>query len=297
MRILATGATGFIGTRLIARLMGDGHRILAVTRREGSIGGGASVEEACCVGGWPGVAAKIAEFQPEVVIHLAALLTSKEDFDDIDGLIDSNIAFGTKLLRSLRGSGARRFVYSRSSAEFLHGDGVEESATLYAATKTAFRGILGYYAGKYGLEVADLVLYSIYGGRDSQKKAIDHIGDSFRSAAPSRMSGGEQALDFIHVDDVVEAIVAAVLAPGAPGAAPYHVGTGRGSSLREVAAIFARILGKDPRIEWGALPYRERETFHSVAPLRRFAEYTGWKPRISLEEGIAMYIRETGLDA
>ena len=102
------------------------------------------------------------------------------------------------------------------------------------------------------------------------------------------MSGGEQILDFIHVDDVVSCIKYIVSNSQRFIEEPtseYHLGSGKGTSLRELAQMLEKKYKRNCHIAWGALPYRERDVMYAVAPIGELLNM-GWRPIKRLEDSI-----------
>lgn len=289
MKILITGATGFVGRNLIKSLIVKNKKdnILIITR---------DIQKATQILPYKDIQIvnikdkdKIQAFNPEIIIHLAAKLTSANNSDIIEEIIDSNIKNGVKLLDALKGcKNLKLFINFGTFAEYRKGPDKINNAYLYSASKTAFRSFLEYYSDLCGYKYVNVIPYTIYGGKDSQKKVIDYIKDSIGSEIPIKMSGGEQVLDFIHVNDVVRFILYLMkfykkrnnyltLENGET----YFLGSGNGISLRELAKKIELKTGKTCNIAWGALPYRERDIMYAVAPIHKILNI-GWKPQHSL---------------
>lgn len=289
MNILVTGATGFVGRHLIPLLLQEGHQLICIVRDR---------EKASCLFGEDGIFYVLSEqlenisvYKPECVIHLAAYLSSRDDEEVIYKLLESNIIFGTRLLSALKGSGhkIKLFINFGTCAEYRFGAMEVNNAYLYSATKTAFKQLLDYYAGASGYKYINIIPYTIYGGNDdSQKKIIDFIKDSFDAIDAIQMSEGKQVLDFIHVDDVVS-FVCFVLNNISlfinQSSTDYHLGTGIGTSIRDLVYIVENKYQKKCNIHWGALPYRSRDVMYAVAPIGRLIDM-GWYPKIKLEDGL-----------
>jgi CDP-paratose synthetase len=127
------------------------------------------------------------------------------------------------------------------------------------------------------------------------KRLFDYMAESLDAPEPVDMTKGEQVLDFIHVDDVAGFFAYTVahadefLALKENGA-EFHLGTGKGTSIREVAALMEEISGKKCNIHWGGRAYRERDIMHAVAPVEKNA--CGWKAEISLKDGIKRMLKK-----
>ena len=235
---------------------------------------------------------RLVDFNPEVTIHLATLTTACNDTDIIRPMIAANIEFGVLLLDALtRCSAMKLFVNTGSFAEYRLGPGSFDSAYLYTASKTAFRSFVDYYSKMAGFRYITAVPYSVYGGKRTVKRIMDYIIESMYSEEPVDMTAGEQVLDFIHVDDVagfytyIVGHVAEFCCLEKNGE-EFHLGTGRGTSIREVAALVEDIFGRKCNINWGGRPYRDRDTMYAVAPIAKNLLLIGWKTTITLRGGI-----------
>jgi CDP-paratose synthetase len=298
MKILITGGTGFIGQNLIPRLMEEckTDEIMLLCRDVQS-----AIDKLSLQGvrnfrveqaeDWD----KVIEFNPELVIHLAAYITSANDLNSMDKLIDTNIIYSAHLLHALsQCTGMKLFLNTGSFAEYRRGPRQIDNAYLYSVTKSAFRSFLDYYAKLKGFKYITAVPYSVYGGKPTVKRIMDYMMDAMDAAAPVDMTPGQQVLDFIHVDDIAAFFLSVIhrfdeylaLEQGSE----FHLGTGRGYTLREVAKELERITGKPFNIHWGGRGYRERDTMYAVAPVSSNREDL-WKSRISLHEGISRFVQ------
>lgn len=230
-------------------------------------------------------------FNPDMVLHLATVTTAANNTEIIHPMIAANIEFGVMLLDALQKcDNFKLFVNTGSFAEYRFGPDHFDSAYLYTATKTAFRAFVAYYAGLgRGFKYITAVPYSVYGGTMTVKRLFDYMAESLDAPTPVDMTKGEQVLDFIHVDDVAGFFAYTVahadefLALKQNGA-EFHLGTGNGTSIREVAAMMEEISCKKCNINWGGRPYRERDIMHAVAPVEK--NQCGWKAEIDLKTGI-----------
>lgn len=293
MRVLITGATGFVGQNLLPMLIKECPDIEILTLNR-------HVEKAerlfpyeRCHHISMEARGGICDFAPEVVIHLAAMSTARNDDEVVDALLDSNIKFGVWLLQTLKACPSLRlFINTGSFAEYRCGAMELNDAYLYAATKTAFRSFLRYYADLCGYHYINVIPYTIYGGKMTIKRLVDYIWESQSSGQPVDMTEGEQILDFTYIDDLCSFYVFCLkhlerlcsLKQGED----YHIGTGQGNTPRDVARIIERITGRPCHINWGGRPYRDRDTMFAVAPVAKNIEQLGWRAKINLEDGLRM---------
>lgn len=291
MKIVITGATGFIGQNFIPMLVKAAPEVEILTINR-------TVEKAKTMFPQPQCKhisveemAQIVDFNPEIVYHLATLSTSRNDWDIIEPMMEANITFGVKLLHFVSQSPQLKlFVNIGTFAQYRLGTQQVSDAYLYSATKTAFRQFVEYYSKQYGFKYVQLVPYTIYGGKDTAKKLIDYIIESTTSEVPVDMTLGEQILDFTHVEDVAGLFIHIMqnlsLFENIRSGEEFHVGTGKGTSPRELAALVEKEFGRKCNINWGGRPYRPMDTMYSVAPIAKNLELLHWRAKISVEEGV-----------
>lgn len=299
MNVLVTGSTGFVGRHLVAQLILKKYKILELTR---SINAstrlyGNNTQKFLIDDNQEALTRAIEEFKPDVIIHLASFLTSLDDYNSLNKLVDSNISFFCRLLDASKNSNLKLFVNTGTFAEYYNGDTNFDPAYLYAATKTASRSFLDYYSKVYNFKQATVVPYTIYGGKDTQKKIIDIIYESTTSKTPIDLSPGEQVLDFIHIDDVTDFYI--VLIKNIELLSKkmnFQLGSGVGHTLKQVARIIEDNSKRKTNINWGGKNYRPSDVMYAVADLISINNFIDWYPNILLKDGIERYILPKSLD-
>lgn len=281
MKILVTGATGFVGRNLIP-VIKEGNEVSVIVRDKDKasqlFGSGIRIYGIDDIEVW--------DTRYDIVFHLAAYLSSAEDSRTLEALLEANIIFGTRLLNELKSNPPGLFVNFGTFSEYRLGPMEIHNAYLYSATKSAYKEILRFYSEKYDFPYINVIPYTIYGGVDSQKKVIDILKESTDSLEPLKMSEGRQVLDFIHVGDVVSFLVHIIQNFGYFSSCQlreFHLGTGIGTSLREVAEMIHTRTNKKCNVDWGALPYRKFDVMYAVAPQGPLID-SGWKSDIKLED-------------
>ena len=297
MKILITGATGFVGKTLIPYLqsqrMTDLCLLVRSTLKAAELFGNSESINLIDLNDtdWQ---RQIIEYAPEAVIHLAAYFTGRSDNDSITTLIDANISFTTYLLEALRQTTCKHFINIGTFTEFLNGAGEYLPNNLYSATKSAERPIIQYYQTQSTWNWINVVVYSPYGRKNDSKKVIDYLVEALDASEPVAFSPGEQVLDFIHVDDVVDFFYHLLLKLDnlKDNYYQFHLGTGVGHTVREVAHVIESVSGKTINAHWGGRDYAPSDVMYAVAPINKNVQMLNWKAKILLEEGLRILLMD-----
>lgn len=291
-RALVTGATGFVGSRLVWKLVADGwdvHVLLRPSSRPaalqpvlGSIRTHAF--DIAAPDATPLVQVMEAA-RPDVIFHLASYVASTHRPQDVHPMVEANVTFPALLVDAAAASGVRRFVNTGTSwTHFENRD--YEPVCLYAATKKAFEDILEYYVAATSLRAVNLELFDTFGPRDPRSKVINLLRDAARQDKLLDLSPGEQLIDLVYIDDVIEAylLAASRLAEGlVQGLESYAVASGKPLTIKELVRLYEQATGRRVPVRWGGRAYREREV---MTPWNRGRLLPGWTPRIEPAEGI-----------
>ena len=196
--------------------------------------------------------------------------------------MEANITLGTQILEAMGDTECCRFV--NVGTYWQHYDGGDYNPIcLYAATKQAFMDIATYYAKWRGISCISLKLTDVYGDNDPRPKIFTLIDTAVRTGETLKLTEGEQLVSFLHVEDAVTALCEAAQQTISSGSTHKFYGVGTALiSLKNAVALYLKIIGKQPPIEWGGIPYR---------PTQIMTPWLGellphWQPAISLEEGL-----------
>lgn len=304
MRLAVTGSTGFLGRHLVAAAVARGHEVRALVRPGRQAPPGATPVPGDL--GDAGALAGLVE-GAEVLLHLAALGVQSRD-RDWGRLVQVNVAQPLGLVDAAARAGVRRLVAAGTVLEYRgHGRLPDAPAPLpaicgedapadpldpYGATKSAGGALLRARAAEAGLPCWYLRLAALYGPEDDAQKLLPSAIAAARAGRPFDASGGEQVREWLHVEDAVEALLAAIAAPPAAGVEVVNVGTGQGVALREVTARVFELAGADPGLlRLGARPYRRGEVHRLVMSTERSrARWPGRPAPRRLEEGLAALV-------
>lgn len=285
---VVTGAAGFIGSHLTRRILSDGWDVSVIVLPSEADRWQDDREQPvvhCYDGTVDCLSRALADARGGTVFHLATYLLPDHRPEDIEPMIASNILFGTQLVEAMVANEVFRLVNTGSYAQ--HYENKDYSpATLYAATKQAFEAILRYYYEATPLKVITLKPFNVYGPGDPKARLFPLLRKAAQDQQPILMTPGDQLVDLIYIDDIVEAFILAAerFKKCEVGSyEEYMLSSGARLKLSEIVELYARVSGTDLPIIWGGRPYREREI---MVPWDRGAPLPGWTPKVSLEEGI-----------
>ena len=239
MKVLITGASGFVGRRLLEIVSTDWEIVcLGRSRLDGD-----NVQWVeCDLSDKESVKMAARELEDkayDAVVHLAAFVPKKPDEDTLEkgkeGNIDATINlltyFGEKTNKIIIGSTAEVYDKSKISGMITE-DNVVSGSSYYGSTKIASEMISQSYAKKNSKELTILRFSVMYGGYDPISRAIPNFIRAAKSGDDLTIYGPSVLRDYIHIDDVVRSIICAV---NADGADVVNIGTGRGVSIKEIA--------------------------------------------------------------
>lgn len=319
--VAVTGATGFLGGAVCRRLLSEGAGVLALGRDAGKLGtlsalGAATLSHDLSEGPPPTAAREI-----DAVVHCAALSSAWGRRADFQA---ANVVGTRSALDWARQIGARRFVHiSTPSLYFRFRDqpGVREDAALprpvnaYAATKRAGEALV---LGDTGLDVIVLRPRGIYGVGDTA--LLPRLLRAAQSGPLPLIRGGQAKTDLTHVEDVVDAILAALTAPMGLSDRVFNISGGEPLPIRSIAERAGARAGLP--IRWRTVPaaaaftaarlFEAGAAFHPRRPEPRVTAYgaglfaftqtldisaahraLGWRPRIGFDEGLALTFGQT----
>ena len=286
---LITGATGFIGSHLVKRLLSDGWNVHIIVRPNSNLKQIQEVLSDINVYQYTGSINEMVEIveksQPRIVYHLASLFMVEHQPKDINQLIESNILLGTQLLEAMAQNGVHRLINAGTSWQHYHNNKYNP-VNLYAATKQAFEDIVAYYTDAAGLKVITLKLFDTYGPDDPRNKLFALLRHASQERQILNLSPGNQLIDLVYIDDVINAFILAskyLLHNQVDSQKTYAVSSAAPVRLKKIVQIYNKVIGKTLKINWGGRPYRAREV---MIPWNTGNILPNWRPRINLINGI-----------
>lgn len=279
-RVLVTGASGFVGGHLCDALLALGADVFGVDSRGAGCPAGCQsymtdLKDLAAVKG------TLSHVHPHLVYHLAGLVTAQQEMDLVLPMLHNNLVGAVHLFLALAGTRCERVVTISSSEEPT--DGAPTSP--YAASKAATRLYAGLFQQVYDLPVVVAKLFMAFGPRQRPDKLIPYTVLSLLRGQSPKLGGGTRICDFVYILDVVRGLLKTGLQANLAGQT-VELGTGTGTSIKDVALVAADLVGGQLQPIFGAAPDRVGER-PQVADLATTRALLDWAPRLSLHEGLA----------
>jgi len=309
MTVLVTGAAGFIGYHLAARLLAEGRRVTGVDNLNSYYDPRLKRARLMRLAAYPAFEFKEADLAErpasealfarhaktgryDVVVHLAAQAGVRHSLDNPHAYTDSNVTGFLHVLEGCRRAKISRLIYASSSSvyagnqktPFAVGDPVETPVSLYAATKRAGELMAHCYSHLFGIATTGLRFFTVYGPWGRPDMAPFKFVEAIERGNPIDLYNyGRMQRDFTYVDDIVEGLVRVIDRPHT-GCRLYNVGHGSPVGLLEFVHTVERALGKRARRRF--LPIPPGDVVATHAEVEDFYNYTGFHPSTPVATGV-----------
>ena len=324
MKILVTGAAGFIGFHLTARLLSDGHAVVGLDSlndyydvrlkqaRLGQLGIGEPsdgvVEQSKRYGAFRFVKGDLAdrellprlfsEEQFDAVVNLAAQAGVRYSLENPFAYVESNLVGFVNLLECCRHYPVKHLVYASSSSvyggntkvPFSEEDRVDNPVSLYAATKKSNELMASCYAHLYGIPSTGLRFFTVYGPWGRPDMAPMLFTKAILEGEPIKVfNEGNLSRDFTYIDDIVEGVVRVLQKPPQePRHEIYNIGGGHPVQLMDFIHILEEHLGRKAVLE--LLPMQPGDVYTTYADSSKLETVVHFQPTISLRDGLASLV-------
>jgi len=326
VKILVTGAAGFIGSAVAHRLLDRGDEVIGIDNLNNYYDvrlKQARLDRLNARAGFRHIQLNIvarkemaeifAAEQFDAVMHLGAQAGVRYSMENPSAYIDSNIVGFNNVLEGCRHSGVGHLVYASSSSvygantrlPFSEHDNVDHPVSLYAATKKANELMAHSYAHLYRIPCTGLRFFTVYGPWGRPDMAFFKFTAGIVAGRPIQVfNRGEMVRDFTYVDDIVEGVVRVIDLPAQPrpdwsgdhpdpatSSAPwriFNIGNSQPVNLLRYIEVIEQCLGRKAIVE--LLPMQPGDVQATVADVSSLQEATGFRPDTSVETGIAKFI-------
>lgn len=287
-KIFVTGATGFIGSNLVKKLLKENYEVHILVKTNSNMQLVEDIKDKLHIFEYEGSIQPLIEYfketSPDLVIHLASLFLSEHKPEDIDNLVKSNILLGTQILEAMIKSNTKKIINTSTSWQHYNNEDYNP-VCLYAATKQAFEDILKFYVEARGISAINLTIFDTYGAKDIRNKIINKLYEISNTGESIDMSYGEQTIDLIYIKDIIDAYITSIniMEKNEVKMEKYCLNSDTPKKLKDVVKIFEKVNNTKTNINWGKRPYREREVMETYKAGKRLPN---WYPKYTLEAGL-----------
>jgi UDP-glucose 4-epimerase len=294
MKVLITGASGFVGSFLLKQLIKEGKHKVAVILRDPL---NAWRIQSCLKNVYlikgslddpDSYRSQFSIFRPDVLIHLA--------WDGVGSKSRNakgqwrNVSYMLELMEIAVAQDVGTFIGLGSQAEYglvnasIDENEITKPTTLYGVSKLAACNIGQVMAASSNIRFSWLRLFSSYGPMDQPDWLIPYLINSLLRGESPNLTLAEQLWDFIHVSDVASAIKIMIDKPNANGI--FNIGSGNALPLKSIIEKTRDLINPSLALNFGAIPYRLDQVMHLEANIDLLSNATGWKPIVGINEGL-----------
>jgi len=310
IKVLVTGAAGFIGSHVCDALVARGHAVVGVDNFDPLYARAVkerNLESLRANRAFRFVEANVARDPVPLdgvgaVVHLAAKAGVRPSLEEPAAYAEANVTATARVFDAARRMGIQRIVFGSSSsvygnttpAPFAEGATALEPISPYAATKRAGELLAYTFAHLYPVRIMCLRFFTVYGPRQRPDLAIHRFTDLIARGQAVRMHGdGSSERDYTYISDCVDGVLAAVArtegAVAAGSVELINIGGGERVRLDRLIALIAQALGREARIE--RHPDQPGDVRLTDADLHHAQRALGYRPRVGIEEGIRNFVR------
>jgi len=314
MKILVTGAAGFIGFHVSRYLCDRGDEVIGIDNLNDYYD--VSLKQARLkqlkpydnfifvhldIADREGVTKLFEDEKFDRVVHLAAQPSGRYSIENPHSYADSNLVGFLNILEGCRRNEVKHFVYASSSSvyggndttRFGENDTVDRPASLYAATKKANEVMAYSYSQLYNLPATGLRFFTVYGPWGRPDMSPTTFANAITDGEPIQVFNyGKQRRDFTYIDDIVEGVVRTLDLIIWPDTGPphriYNIGSGDPVELLYYIGCIEKALGKVG--EKKMMPAQPGDVQYTYADVKALVRDTGYRPNTSIEEGIDKFI-------
>ncbi|QDM17962.1 NAD-dependent epimerase/dehydratase family protein [Tardiphaga sp. vice278] len=298
MKVLVTGATGFLGAHAVRSLLDAGLHVTIVARQSSSLArlrlltGRTDFDvQICDLTSRSQVQDAVATAKPDAILHAAAYGVEFGQ-DDLQSAVEGNVAATGYLVSAASKASVRRFLHIGTSFEYgEHSGPISEDAPLqptglYGSTKAAASVLALGIASNLGLPICVARVFGMYGPLENIRKFVPSVFHAGASGVDMPCSPGQQLRDYSYVGDIAGACARIILQDFKENCV-INLGSGHAITIRSLAEAATRAAGGRPDfLKWGALPYRLNEVMCIEADGSRALQLLGWRATTSLESGL-----------
>jgi UDP-glucuronate 4-epimerase len=308
MKVLVTGAAGFIGSHLCDKLLADGRQVVGVDNFDDFYEPKVkwrNLENSLANDNFGLIEADIRDASAmndaigqgfDVVVHLAARAGVRPSIENPLLYADVNVSGTVVMLEAAKRHNIKKFIFGSSSSvygnnekvPFSENDNVDFPISPYAATKKACELVCHTYQSLYGIDLTCLRYFTVYGPRQRPDLAIHKFARLIEQDKPIPVFGdGNMMRDFTYIDDIISGTTAAI--EKCSGYNIYNLGESKPIKLSKLIEHIEQALGKKAKKEF--LPKQPGDVERTYADINKARRELGYKPCTNIKQGLAKFVQ------
>jgi len=297
-KVIISGATSMIGLALIEECIKDNIQILALCRANSAklslIPKHKLVKILACDLEEMKTVALPNDFKYNVFFHLGWAYTDKKNRDDPQ-FQAKNIDYTLDAVKFAKAAGCKKFIGAGSQAEYGRVEGkikpnqAPNPDISYGAAKYCAGILSRIMCGKLGIEHNWVRIFSVYGKNDNSETLVSYLISRLLAGKSCDLTACEQQWDYLNVEDCAKALL--LIARLGKNNEVYNIGGGKAQKLKEYVEVIKRLANSNSTINYGAIPYSDKQVMHLEADIGNLTKDTGFVPSITFEQGISQIIQ------
>lgn len=282
-RILVTGGNGYLGRNLIKKLLSQGALVSSLDIQKNSVNEGI-VYYQVDIREEKALLKVISHINPQLIYHLAAIIDRVRDFSKVNAILEVNLKGTINILNSLKNINYENFIFTSTSevyggkkikAPFKEAD-VFIPASPYSLSKYNAEMAIKTFSELYNKNYTILRLFNFYGEDMPKSFFLPQLIEKLKNDEDFDMTFGEQKRDFLHVTDILKAMILAIDIEAYNEL--FNVCSGNGKTIKEIALDLKQLLKSKSDINFGKLPYRNNEVWEMIGDCSKLKQRLNFSP-------------------
>ena len=296
-RVLVTGGNGFIGSKVLKKLLENGDTPIIIKRNSSDMWRIETILNQIILYNIDKLSLdKVFETEKiDAVINLATYYKKNNTFQDIEKLVETNVKFPSQILQLCSDHEVPIFVtagsYFQYATNYISSTVTNSSIPrdLYAATKSALTKIMEYYSSRFNTRTVELTLFTPYGEMDHEEKLVPYLIKQALQKSTVYLSSGFQKLNMVYVEDVAAAFVKSLDLVEKKTFTHHRIDVAntKSYSIRDIVTVIEDIIQSNLIVKWNSVNINETDQDDEIMINNSEIEkIMNWKPKFDLYEGL-----------
>lgn len=294
-RILITGASGFLGSHIVERMIKQNADLSIIVRESSDLWRiDEFIKDLNIFNGdlrdCHRLSESIRKIKPQIVFHMAAYGVDSQQKDIFDA-VNTNLIGTVNLLSAIAKIGCEKFINTGTSMQYGNKEGkINENMSyspnnIYGSTKAAATIMAHQIAGDMDINIATIIPFGVFGEKEGSHKFFPHVILSILKNKEVALTSCEQYRDYCYVENIIDGFLIAAEAQNVKNEI-YNIGNGITKPLKYYVNLIKNEINSDAKINYSALVHRKNDLWNPLPNVDKIINTLGWQPEIPIEEGI-----------